>query len=839
MLIGRDPGQKEDKLEKVFIGRSGDLLNEILYKYGINRDDVYVTNVVKCGTPKTNVDPTKKEMKCCRPYLIEEITKIKPTVIVTMGGPAMYAVLGRSKISDVFNHIFHSEEFDAKVIPTFHPAYVLRDPSRRKFLEAGIDLAVKELGSKEILNHPFSKTKYLVVETEEQAVKIFNQLERAPAFSIDLETSSLSFIGTKILCVQLSWREGYAAVIPWDFFDGHPEFKSKLAYYLVSEEKVKIAHNIKFEMEQLLAKGMPIKGPYFDTYVAHGLIDDNGEHDLGTIVLEYTTMGNYWMKLERFKKQYCQEHKIKIEDFSYAFLPKSILYPYGASDADATFRLYEIFLSKLKEESVAEFWNNYSLPFIPVIVEMEYRGIRVDRQRLKVLLDACTNKLRIYMGEISGFAVVKQYEEWKAKRQMLKEVYKLRARWASKKTLMSRFPERKDYVRKYLKAKPFEFNMNSSVQLRELFCDVLGYASPEKTAKEQDSVSGVVLEYFVEAGDVGAELAAAMLKYRKLAVFTKTFVKAVYEKSAKDGRIHTSYIQTHAVTGRLSSRDPNLQNLTRDENLPSLHSPEELWEYIGQYGEFPITPRDFKQCFLVDPGYVFIKADLAQAEFRVWANMSDDEDMIADIAAGLDIHRRTASELFGIPPEEVTKHQRDAAKGGTFGMMYGIGDATLAKNFGISEEQAGSIREIFSSRYRVAARWLQKQIDFAHANEYVVSFLGRKRRLPMINDEDQGKSALAERQARNSPIQGAASDMNNAYTVAMLKLVRGKGLEIYPVATTHDEVVFAVPDNPDVVKDRIADYANVVATTFPNLKCKMSAEFKVGYSIGGAKTIKL
>lgn len=841
MFVGRDPGRQEDKRGKVFIGQSGELLDEILSSLGVSREDVYVTNSVKCGTPGKNVDPGKAEIKICRAYLEEEIRTVKPNVIVTLGNTAMEAVLGHSGIKNFYNRVFYSDEFDAKIIPTFHPAFVLRNPDQRKHLEQGVAIAISESESKELLGSSASKTKFTVAKTVEDVNLLFDKLEKVEAFAFDTETSQLSFINTDILCIQFSWEKGSAVVVPWVICEKSSELLQRLNYIMCLPNVIKIAHNIKFDIEQLLAKGIKTEKPFMDICVAHGLVDDNAKHDLGTMSLRYTNLGNYWQELENFKREYCKAHKIKIKDFSYAFVPPRILYPYGASDADATFQIYSVMKKSLQEEAVEEFYNNYSIPFIPMLIEMEYRGILVDREKLGKLLVQCEKKLEEYNQEISSNETIVEYQTWKAKKESIGQIRMLRARREASDLLKKRFPEWTAYVKKYLKLEPFEFNINSVPQLREIFCDILGCKSPKKTKGNLPSLDGDALTYFAE--EKGIPLAALMNKRRKLAYFLSNFVESVYEKSARDGRIHTSYIQSDVKTGRLSSRDPNLQNLSRDENLPVLFTQEEMEAYKEENGEYPVTPLDFKACFLADPGYIFIKADLAQVEFRVWAHCSGDEDMIADIIradakTGFDIHRQTASELFGIPPNEVTKEQRSAAKGGTFGMMYGIGVRTLARNFNITVEQAANISEIFSARYPIAAQWLQKQIDFAHANGYVVSFLGRKRRLPKINEEDSDSSSYAERQARNSPIQGPASDMNNKFMERMITTVREKGEEIYPVATTHDENVFAVPDKPEIVQARIQDYKEIVLNTFPNLRCKMNAEFKVGYSIGGAKEVK-
>jgi DNA polymerase-1 len=251
--------------------------------------------------------------------------------------------------------------------------------------------------------------------------------------------------------------------------------------------------------------------------------------------------------------------------------------------------------------------------------------------------------------------------------------------------------------------------------------------------------------------------------------------------------------------------------------------------------------KDFKSCFVSDPGYLFVKSDLAQAEFRCWAHYSGDQDMIRDIElvdAGLlaDIHKQTASEVFNIPVEEVTKDQRTAAKNTVFGLLYGRGSSAISAQYGITVEQAECVKERFFSRYPVAAQWLRDIVNEAREKGAVKTWFGRIRRIPKIHSDNMGDRAEAERQAKNSPIQGQASDMNNAYMMRIWREARKRGIDCYPAATIHDDNTLQVKEGQEDQLVEVMRY--VVANSFPDFKCKMKLEFKKGNNLGYMEDVK-
>jgi len=990
LLVGEAPGQNEDRDGKPFIGTSGQLLTDALLEVGINRKEVYITNAVKCATPDENVKPGNKEIKSCRCFLEKEIAIIQPNVIGVLGGVALEAVLKRRGITKLQNNIFFSEEFNAKVIPVVHPAYVLRNPGVADTFMQGIELIKLESKAKAVLEKK-EKIKHIDAATPEDIDEVLNKLENVPGFVCDLETSSLNYLEAKILCIALSWKDGLGVTIKWDSLSTAQLAKFKK---ILLSDKTKINHNIKYDLQVFLANEIKVKGPFFDTLLAVSLLDENmREKALDACTLRYLDLGEYWAPLEAAKVAIAKEKGIKKDEVTYDMFEYPVLCKYAQCDADATYRLYNIFKKQLADQNLQTFMDMYSIPTMQLLSEMEFRGILVDREKLAELIKEYEQKREEARKDVHADPVVKKYEKFR----MFKVSKKIVAKWEKAKTLKSRFPNVEDYIKKSLKDKDWQFNEQSPKQLQEiLFKDILRLTPTKFSAKTKEPSTDV--EVLTDLADrKKIKIAQSIMNHRKIAKFISTYLVSTYEKSAYDGRVHASYLQHQAVTGRLACHAPNMQNIQRDA-------------------------YNFKECFVADPGYTFVKGDLAQAEFRCWAHYANDADMISDIESGLDIHRHTAAGVFGVSEDDVTDEQRTAAKncvaGDTwiptdsgfkhirdikegdivldhlnrkqkvleiitkedtlylletecgslkctldhpfyiidqnadlitkplsalsagdyilsctpkknnkrkflhnvnkyyqenhpdidvrygvkrrkhithafikkyclginktidtlvnnsiysviintitkldkdtvhdfittgdkvmvangfytadcvFGLMFGRGAKAIAEQYGITRAQAEEVRDLFFERYPKAARWLEKQIAFAHEFKYVKTGMGRFRRLPEIDSDNDGVRAEAERQARNSPIQGQVSNMNDHYMVTSLKQARKQNIQCYPSVTQHDAQIFLVKDIH--VQDMIKVMKSVVDAEFPEFRCRMKLDIEVGKTLGTLEKI--
>lgn len=810
VLVGENPDRMEDEDGIPFVGQKGRLLNSILYSLGLERKDIYITNSVKCYVNKEDPKPSQKEIKFCRRLLEEELKEIKPVVIGVLGATALKSVLNRTGIAKLKNNVFFSEEFNCKVVPTFHPAYILRNPHEHGQLVEGIKLIAKESTYVHMDTSQQEGNKHLIATTKEQIEKILDALEKQNHFVFDLETTSLDYFKAEILCVALSWKEYFGAVIPWDKLKEFSLLDRFVA--VLQSNRLKINHNIKFDVQVLKGNKICCKGPFFDTMLAHHLIDENTKHGLDELTLRYLDLGEYWGDLEKVKTEICKEKKIAKEDFSYGMIPSDILYPYAACDADATYRLYKKFSAEMDRQGLTQFFNDHTMAFMPVLMYMEFRGIKIDREKLAGLIKESREQIVEMEKTFFENEDVKKYE---ASRRVV-AMKKLGDKYNDSKMLKSRYPNGlEEYAAKVMKEEDWRFNFHSPKQLQELFFKQMRLPVIKRT----DTGLSVDVEVLgILAKDHGVKFAEQLVAYRKLTKYCSTYLESVYEKSEHDGRIHTTYQQHLTVSGRLSSKSPNLQNISRDA-------------------------KDFKSCFVSDPGYVFVKSDLGQAEFRCWAHYSGDEDMIRDIDLvdkGLlpDIHTLLASEVFNVPVSEISKKdpRRTAAKNCVFGLMYGRGTQAISIQYNITLEQAEQIKASFFARYPVAARWLKDIVEEAREKGAVKTWFGRIRRLPKIHSDNMGDRAEAERQAQNSPIQGQASDMNNAYMMRIWKEAKRRGIDCYPAATIHDDNTLQVKE--DQADQLIEVMKWVVDNAFPDFKCKMVLEFKKGNNLGYMEDVK-
>jgi DNA polymerase I len=801
VLVGEAPGQLEDLKGKPFIGNSGQLLNDVLEEAGISHKDVYITNAVKCATPVDNKKPGKKEITACRNYLIKEISKIRPNVVGCVGAIALEAVLKRGGITKLQNNVFYSDELKVKVVPVLHPAYILRNPAAYDQLLKGFKIIKNEAESKEKATVDTTKTKRIDATSPEKIDKILDKLEKVDAFAFDLETTSLNPRLAKIICIALSWKVGLGVTIKWDKLSTSQS--DRLQQILLSK-KTKIGQNLKYDIQVLRANGVRIKGPYFDTLPASALLDSTmKQKGLDALTLRYLDMGEYWAPLDAYKAAYIKEHKIKADDFNYSMFPWNVLCPYAQGDADATYRLYELFKKGLIEQKLSDFYNKYTLPTLVMLIRTETKGIRIHRKRLKRLIEKYKIKIDKSEKAIHKLPSVKKYQ----KIRFAKASRKLAEKWENSKTLRSKCTKN-EYIKKRLKPKEWKFNSNSPKQLRELLFDMLKLPILKTTDTKQASTDAEVLTTLAESS--GVPIAQKIITNRKITKFYSTYLVSVYNKSALDGRIHPNYSQSTAVTGRLACSDPNFQNIPRDA-------------------------KAFKKCFLADPGMVIVKADLAQAEFRCWAHYANDQKLIKDIEGGLDIHRKIASEVFNVPEDEVTKDQRTAAKNAVFGLMYGRGTKDIARQYGISIDDAEEIKTLFFHSYPVAALWLDKTVAFARQHQYVRTWLGRISRLPEIISDDHMIRAEAERCAKNYPIQGLASDMNNHLMVQNLKRAKKAKIHCYPMGTIHDANYIQVKEDQAEKLKKIMD--DVVHTAFPTFRCRMDLDFEIGKTLGSVEEV--
>jgi len=773
MLIGEAPSYSEIREKKPFVGEPGNLLRKYLLTVGIDNTNAFFTYVCRCKPPPTK-KPSKKEIEKCFPYLDAEIKKMKPQVIGALGASVCSVLEIEGKITSIRGSKIWNEKYNCWVVPVYKPSYVTRfinDSKQRKEFVMDLGLLKKLEGEED---YQEEKVIYKFADTFSKIKKATEYLINQKHMVVDIETNHLNCLKSKIACIGFSAQPKTGIVIPYQYskiFNEKEQLKVKEYLTTILTSKVfKILQNGKFDVKHLLVKGIPIHRFFFDTMLAHYLLDETGSHGLGVLLQIYTSMPNH----KDLMAEYLHSEKKTYNRIFEAPLPTLI--EYTAKDADGEFRVFLKLQKLIAQEKLDKLFYHIIMPLTYVLAHMEVNGIEVDKKY------------------VDKTATTFKYK--------LKEI--------------ERDLQHDKYIRQYLNlhTKEPEFNFNSPKQLRELLYEVMKikpvkYNKPTKTKpKGSPSTDKETLEILSKTSKY--LVLENMLKFRKIKKL-QDYIKSYKElaEESVDGRIHTTYMQRGTRTGRLASSEPNLQN------IPSVERD-------------PINAAMVRNCLRAKEGYTLIEGDYSQMEFRIWADNSGDEKMIKYICnPDLDIHIQIASKVYNIKYGSVTEHQRSIAKGVVYGLMYGRGAYSIAKQFGVDVNEAERITTTFFKEFPTAANWLKHNVDFAKKHGYICNMFGRKRRLEYIHSTDGEKQALAERQTRNSPIQSGAADI---VFIAMIKLFKAiKDTPMKMLLNVHDSIGLEVPDN------MVKEACNLMKEIMENavqLKVPLKVDFKIGKQFG-------
>lgn len=889
MIIGREPGIYDDKVGHPLAEPGlSDLLNTWLKAAGLNRETVYVSNLCKCQTP-LNRKPSKEEITACRTYLDQEIAVVQPKMIITLGGDVLEAFTGQTQMMKLagktFNITNKNTGFSCDIFASVAPSYVYRNPNYKERALKQFSELGKQLRGEAIER---SAVKYITIQTIEQFRKFMSKMKTQKTIVFDTETTGFDFLNDRILCYSFSWKENTAVVLPllgykeatiWTE-EELTEINAALKEIYADPTITWVAQNISFDIKFLAAAGIECAGQIEDTMLLQTLCDENAADLKGLKAMAdfYTDMGNYDEPLDKYKTQLKIENRKKLQatqklrkdrikelkkmlkkaddttiieinqdiaelegelqdlvkvktDMTYADIPTNLLWPYAAMDADATMRIFNILIKKLREEAKLYAHSHHNRPFTQmvryykrlvmrqrkVLDAMEYRGAKIDVDYLHNLDKKYSEKLNDLEQSLLSMDAVTET----CKKLLKKSQKKAEERYSKLKTVIDYEAGTTDKKPKYTKkeygihyGKPVEFNMNSHNHLRILLFDILKlvHPYPEKTGKAGLSTDKEVLEALEDQHDC----VAVLQETRKLSKLHKTYVLGQIKRADANNRIHTNFNQHIAVTGRLSSSDPNLQNIPR-------------------------ANKDIKKAFI--PSYddwFIVQMDYAQAEFRMWAELSNDIDMINDIKSGLDIHKATAAQFWGIPENQVSKEQRSAAKFVVFGLMYGRGAESVAKQVKITTTEAEAIIAQFFAKYPVARRWLETTKKFAERRGFSPGYFGRVRRLPYACTKhvDKQKWGEAMRQSVNAPIQGGAADLTG---VAMIKIY--SELQAHPewkahlILTVHDSIILEV--HKDSLSPVMTMCHQKMIENVENMKVPMWADVELGPHWGDLTEISI
>lgn len=562
---------------------------------------------------------------------------------------------------------------------------------------------------------------YQLVDNEEKMRDLFQKLITTQVLSLDTETTGTDPISAELVGMSFSYEENQAFYVPVPP-DGEEAQKIVNIFKPVfeNEKTVKVGQNIKYDLLVLENYGVTLKGKMFDTMIAHYVLQPELRHGmdyLAEIYLKYDTI-----KIEELIGPKGKNQK-NMRD-----LPPNEVYKYACEDADVTLKLKNVLEGELAENGVKDLFEEIEMPLVPVLAYMERNGVRIDTEALKETSRHFTARMN-------------QIEE---------EVHQLAGT---------------------------NFNIASPKQVGEILFDKLKIVEKAKKTKSGQYVTS---EEVLESLKGKHEIVGKILEHRGLKKLLGTYIDALPQLiNPKTGRIHTSFNQTVTATGRLSSSNPNLQNIpVRNED-----------------------GKEIRKAFIPDDGCEFFSADYSQIELRIMAHLSEDPHMIEAFNEEQDIHAATAAKIYKEPLEGVTREQRSKAKTANFGIIYGISVFGLAERLNVDRKEAKALIDGYFETYPHVREYMDKSIRSAREKGYIETIFKRKRYLPDINSHNAVVRGYAERNAINAPIQGSAADIIKVAMVRIYQRFMKEGIRSKMILQVHDELNFSVlPEEKEKVK---------------------------------------
>lgn len=567
---------------------------------------------------------------------------------------------------------------------------------------------IKDINSRKTVN---DVSHFYQLVQNGMAMELFlEKLMAQSSVCFDTETTSINPLEAELVGIAFSWATGKGFYVPFsEEREKAMVLIEKLRPFFESESIEKIGQNLKYDVKVMQNYGVEVKGKLFDTMLAHYLINPDMRHNMDVLAetyLNYTPVSITELIGKKGKNQ-----------LSMRQVPLAKQTEYAVEDADITFQLAQHFRPELAEAKTDQLFEEIEVPLLRVLADMEREGINLDKAFLKDLstvLDTDIQALETKIYEQAGE----------------------------------------------------QFNIGSPKQLGDILFGKMNLVDkPKKTKTGQYSTSEDVLSYLAK----DHEIIQNVLDYRGLTKLKSTYVDALPEQVESTGRVHTDYMQTVAATGRLSSNNPNLQNIPiRTER--------------GRQVRKAFIPRD--------ENHVLLAADYSQIELRIIAALSEEDTMISAFKNGEDIHASTASKVFNVPIDQVTREQRSNAKTVNFGIIYGVSAFGLSNQTDLSRTEAKELIETYYKTYPKLRNYMGEQVDFARDNGYVQTVLGRRRYLKDINAGNQVVRGAAERNAVNAPIQGSAADIIKIAMINIHKKLSKGNYKTKMLLQVHDELVF-------------------------------------------------
>jgi DNA polymerase-1 len=563
-----------------------------------------------------------------------------------------------------------------------------------------------------------SESRYETVLTEPQFTHWLERLSKAPLFAFDTETTSLDYNKAEIVGVSFAVTAGHAAYVPLAHdYPGVPDQLNRSAILdqlkplLENPDKAKLGQNLKYDMHVLANHGITLRGIAHDTmlesYVLNSTATKHNMDDLAKVYLNHETIHYEDVAGKGAKQILFQE--VAIEQAT----------PYAAEDADITLQLHQVLMAKLETQpGLLQLYSEIEVPLISVLARIESNGVLIDTDMLaqqSLELASHISSLELHAHNLAGQT----------------------------------------------------FNLGSPKQIQEILYDKQKLPVLKKTPTGQPSTEESVLQELA----IEYPLPKLILDHRSLSKLKSTYTdKLPQQLDARTGRVHTSYHQAVAATGRLSSSDPNLQNIP-------IRSEE---------------GRKIRQAFIAPPGYKIVAADYSQIELRIMAHLSQDAGLLNAFTEGHDVHKATAAEVFGVAPDQVTSDLRRSAKAINFGLIYGMSSFGLAQQLGLSRNQAQSYIDLYFARYPGVKNYMDNIREQARAQGYVETLFGRRLYLPEIQSKNAARRQYAERTAINAPMQGTAADIIKRAMIATDDWLQRHQPDVRMIMQVHDELVFEI-----------------------------------------------
>lgn len=791
MFIQDCPNDLDDKKGQPFSGKICNQIKKAMQNRDINLDDVYFTSLVKCVAP--NEEPKPVHIEACSELLAAELEVVDPDIIVPMGKQSLKFCVGRNTLLKMRGNAQEAEIAGRTriILPMMHPRSVEIKPAYKDYILKDMD-TLKELydnGMTEV-----SGVNYKYLETLDDCItEIIRLKNEAKILCFDLETTGKSpYMGwSKIVCISLTDKTHSGCVIPlykkdsplWGWEIGTVV---KMLRWLLEDETIpKVAHNGKFDIEWLHSwLDIDVKNFSFDTMLAHYLCisEEQGTQGLKGQAWEFTDMGGYDNELDEYRNT-LPDNDGPTGRYNYDNIPWEILRTYAVADVDCCLRLMEIYKPMIDDNYQWKIvMDDIMMPASYTLRDIEENGMKFDVELAEHYNKTYGDEIARITERLESYPEVLEIEREKQALFLEREKIKM----IPKK---DRTPEEQKKFEKYKSYENFKFNWNSTNHLRELLFDRLGLVTSVTTDTGLPSTNEDAMNEMREQH----EIPDLLLELRKVTTLSGMFIQKLPNMRDANDIVHPSFNITGTVTGRMSSENPNAQQFPRKAENPLLfqyhNEPKAL--FTSRYGE--------NGCIM--------NADYSALEMRIAGVISGDQALLKALLSGADLHKSTASLVWGVPVDEVPKDMRTNAKAVNFGIIYGKSGITFAKDlyydksgknpkktndWDKAKEQGMKLVDDYLRTFSGLEEWLEKTKKFAKKYGYVETMFGRRRRLPDLKSKVPTLQANAERQSINAPIQGTGSDFTLLSLIHIQNWLKETKKKTMIVATVHDSIVFDV-----------------------------------------------